>query len=46
MPIKVRTILKIKIMKELINRYQQVEKNSPFLLMHIMELETILKELL
>lgn len=38
--------LKIKIMKDLLDRYQQIEGNSPFLLLHIEELEAMLKELL
>lgn len=45
MPIK-DVDLKIKIMKELLDRYQQAESDSPFLLLHIQELEAMLKELL
>ena len=45
MPIK-DVELKIKLMKDLIDRYQQAESKSPFLLLHIRELEVMLKELL
>ena len=45
MPIK-DVELKIKLMKDLIDRYQQTESNSHFLLLHIKELEVMLKELL